>query len=116
MAGCGENVFQRLCASSLPGRGVLSFRSKHGRHWAVKRRSFITLLGGAAAAWPLTAHAQQTDRVRRIGLLMAWAESDPEAQPRMAAFMSRLRELGWIDGGNCRIERHRSAGDIERMD
>jgi ABC-type uncharacterized transport system substrate-binding protein len=82
---------------------------------ALRRRKFITLLGGAAA-WPLAARAQQTDRVRRIGLLMAWAESDPEAQPRMAAFMSRLRELGWIDGRNCRIERHWSAGDIERMD
>jgi putative tryptophan/tyrosine transport system substrate-binding protein len=82
----------------------------------MKRRTFISLLGGTVAAWPLAARAQQPDRVRRIGLLMAWAESDPEAQPRMAAFMSRLRELGWIDGRNCRIERHWSAGDIERMD
>jgi len=63
----------------------------------IERRKFLATLGGAAAAWPLAARAQQTDRVWRIGLLMAWAESDPEAPPRMAAFMSRLRELGWIE-------------------
>ncbi|MFL6546127.1 MAG: hypothetical protein ACJ8LM_13230 [Candidatus Udaeobacter sp.] len=81
----------------------------------LKRREFITLLGGAAAALPLAARAQQSDRTRRIGLLMGWAESDPEVQPRMAAFMTRLRELGWIDRRNCRIELHWSAGDVERM-
>jgi hypothetical protein len=69
----------------------------------MKRREFITLLSGAAA-WPLAARAQQSDRVRRIGMLMAWAESDPEVQPRLAAFMTTLRELGWIDGRNCQIE------------
>jgi putative ABC transport system substrate-binding protein len=82
----------------------------------MKRREFITLLGGTAVAWPLAARAQQSDRVRRIGLLMAWAEGDPEAQPRLTAFMTTLRELGWIDGRNCRIELRWSAGDLERMD
>jgi putative tryptophan/tyrosine transport system substrate-binding protein len=82
----------------------------------MKRREFITLLGGAAAAWPLVTNAQQSDRVRRIGMLMAWAESDPEVQPRLAAFMTTLRELGWIDGRNCQIELRWSAGDLERMD
>jgi putative ABC transport system substrate-binding protein len=82
----------------------------------MRRREFITLFGGATAAWPLAARAQQTERVRRIGMLMAWAESDPEAQPRLAAFMTTLRELGWIDGRNCRIELRWSAGDLERMD
>src|SRR5262249_27495832 len=82
----------------------------------VKRRKFITLLGGAAAAWPLAVRAQQSGRVRRIGLLMAWAESDPEAQPRLAALMTTLRELGWIAGQNCRIELRWSAGDLEHMD
>src|SRR6476620_1202369 len=80
----------------------------------MRRREFITLIGGAAA-WPLGARAQQLDRVRRIGLLMAWAQSDPEVQPRMAAFMTTLRELGWIDGRNCRIELHWSAGDLGLM-
>src|SRR5262249_23657891 len=80
----------------------------------VKRRDFITLLGGAVA-WPLAASAQQSGRMQRIGLLMAWAQSDPEVQPRMAAFMSTLRELGWIDGRNCRIELQWSSGDIGLM-
>jgi hypothetical protein len=79
-----------------------------------RRRAFISLLGGAAA-WPLAARAQQIERVRRIGMLMAWAESDPEAQPRVAAFMAALRELRWIDGQTCHIELRWSAGDMERM-
>jgi ABC-type uncharacterized transport system substrate-binding protein len=82
----------------------------------MKRRQFITLLGGAAAAWPLAARAQQADRMRRIGMLMAWSETDPEVQPRMAAFMTTLRELGWVDGRNCRTEFYWSAGDLGLMD
>jgi hypothetical protein len=65
--------------------------------------------------WPVAARAQQLDRLRRIGLLMAWAQSDPEVQPRMAAFIATLRELGWIDGRNCRIELRWSAGDLRLM-
>jgi putative tryptophan/tyrosine transport system substrate-binding protein len=80
----------------------------------VKRREFILAIG-SAAAWPLAARAQRLDRVRRIGLLMAWAQSDPEVQPRMAAFITTLRELGWIDGRNCRIELRWSAGDLGLM-
>jgi ABC-type uncharacterized transport system substrate-binding protein len=70
----------------------------------VKRRDFITLLGGAAAAWPLAARAQQPDRMRRIGVLMSFAPNDPEAQSRTAALEHRLRELGWVIGRNLRIE------------
>jgi len=81
----------------------------------MRRRTFITLLGGGVAAWPLAARAQQSSRARRVGLLMAWAQSDPEVQPRMAAFMTTLRGLGWIDGGNCRIELHWSGGDLGLM-
>jgi ABC-type uncharacterized transport system substrate-binding protein len=81
----------------------------------MKRREFIALLGGAAA-WPRAARAQQADRVRRIGMLMAWAETDPEVQPRMSAFMTTLRELGWVDGRNCRFEFRWSAGDLGLMD
>ena len=62
------------------------------------RREFITLLDGAAASWPLTAHAQQADNVRRIGVLMGVAERDPDAQPRVAAFERALQDLGWING------------------
>jgi putative tryptophan/tyrosine transport system substrate-binding protein len=81
----------------------------------IRRREFIVTLGGAAAAWPLAARAQQTDRVRRIAALMSMAADDPEAEPRVAAFESGLRELGWLDGHNLRIEyRWVSDGDLLR--
>jgi putative ABC transport system substrate-binding protein len=70
----------------------------------MKRREFITLLGGAAAAWPLDARAQQGERIRRIGVLMAYPESDPEGQSFVAAFRGRLQKLGWVEGRNIRIE------------
>jgi putative ABC transport system substrate-binding protein len=69
----------------------------------VKRREFITLLGGAVAQ-PLAARAQQGDRVRRIGVLMGYAESDPEAQAHVAAFREELQKLGWIQGRNVQID------------
>jgi putative ABC transport system substrate-binding protein len=81
--------------------------------FGMKRREFITLLGGAAA-WPLAARAQQPDRVRRIGVLQAIDESDPEAQLRKAAFVRRLQELGWTDGRNVRIDYRSAAGDDDR--
>ena len=70
----------------------------------MKRREFITLIGGAAAAWPLAARAQQPDRMRRIGVLMAAAADDPEYQTRMGAFLQELVLLGWTDGRNVRID------------
>ena len=70
----------------------------------MKRREFITLLGGAAAAWPLAARAQQRERVRRVGVLMTLAADDPEAQARVAAFLQGLGQLGWIVGRDVRIE------------
>jgi hypothetical protein len=71
----------------------------------VKRRAFITLLGGAAAAgWPLAVRAQQSERVRRVGVLMPNAADDPEYQARMTAFLQGLAQLGWIDGRNVRID------------
>jgi putative ABC transport system substrate-binding protein len=63
----------------------------------VKRRSFITLLGGAAAAWPLGARAQQGAGVRRIGILMAYSENDREYQSHLAAFREELQKLGWAE-------------------
>src|SRR6266581_1706594 len=68
------------------------------------RREFITLLGGAAAAWPLAARAQQAERVRRIGALMAYAESDPEGQAQVAAFRQQLQALVCAEGRNIRID------------
>jgi len=70
----------------------------------VKRRDFITLLGGAAVAWPLAARAQQTGRMRRIGVLMNFAADDPEGQARIAAFHQGLQESGWTLGRNARID------------
>jgi ABC-type uncharacterized transport system substrate-binding protein len=75
----------------------------------MKRRDFITLLGGAAASWPLAARAQ-TKRMRRIGVLMGLVAKDPEAQSRVAAFENGLQELGWVNGRNLSIE-YRWAGD-----
>jgi hypothetical protein len=73
----------------------------HFRRW--KRRAFITLLG-ATAAWPLAARAQRPDRTRQVGVLMALAQSDPEAQLRAQAFEAGLRGLGWVDGRNLRLD------------
>ncbi len=70
----------------------------------MKRREFITLLGGSVATWPLVARAQQPERMRRIGVLMASAADDSESQARIAAFTQALQQLGWSDGGNLRID------------
>jgi putative ABC transport system substrate-binding protein len=70
----------------------------------MKRRQFITLLGGMAAAWPLEARAQQADRMRRIGVLVALAESDPEIKARLSAFRQGLEKRGWSEGRNVRID------------
>jgi putative ABC transport system substrate-binding protein len=80
----------------------------------MKRRDFIILLGGAAASWPLAARAQQPDRVRRIGVMIANAESDPEGQDRVVAFRRGLQELGWADGRNLRIDYRWAIGESRR--
>jgi|RhiMetdeSRZDD1v2_1073273.scaffolds.fasta_scaffold11079_13 putative ABC transport system substrate-binding protein len=70
----------------------------------MRRREFITILSGAAAMWPLPARAQQSDRVRRIGVLIASTADDPEWQARLAAFQQGLQQLGWSDGRNVHID------------
>jgi putative ABC transport system substrate-binding protein len=80
----------------------------------LKRREFISLLCGAAA-WPVAARAQQPDRMRRIGVLMAYAETDSTAQSWLAAFRAALAKLGWTEGSNLRIELRWSAADADRM-
>jgi putative tryptophan/tyrosine transport system substrate-binding protein len=70
----------------------------------MRRRDFIKVIVGSVAAWPSTALAQQPNIMRRIGVLTNLPESDPEAQSRNAAFLERMRQLGWRDGGNLRIE------------
>jgi putative ABC transport system substrate-binding protein len=80
----------------------------------MKRRNFISLLGGAAAAWPLAARAQQGERVRRIGVLLPQAPDDPEAQTRVGAFLQALQPLGWTIGRNVRIDYRWGADDPDR--
>jgi putative tryptophan/tyrosine transport system substrate-binding protein len=79
------------------------------------RRDFITLLGGAAATWPLAARAQQSERVRRIGVLMHSRADEPEAQARLLAFLQGLQEVGWAVGRNLRIDYRWSVGDAARL-
>jgi putative ABC transport system substrate-binding protein len=80
----------------------------------MRRREFITLLGGAAAAWPLAVRAQQAGGMRRVGVLAAYAEHDPEAQVRVTAFRQALQGLGWTEGGNVVMEYRWGAGDADR--
>jgi putative tryptophan/tyrosine transport system substrate-binding protein len=77
----------------------------------VKRRAFISLLGGAAAAWPLAGRAQQGERMRRVGVLSGSAPDDPDAQARLAALRQGLQQLGWIEGRNLQIDARWGAGD-----
>jgi putative ABC transport system substrate-binding protein len=81
----------------------------------MRRRDFITLLGGAAAAWPLMARAQQPERMRRIGVVMAYAGSDPNGQVQVAAFRQALQKLGWIEGRNIRIDFRYAFDDSARV-
>jgi putative tryptophan/tyrosine transport system substrate-binding protein len=70
----------------------------------MRRRDFITVVGGAAAAWPLAAWAQQTDRIRRVGVLMGYPENDLEGPAFFAAFREGLEKLGWVEGRNIRLD------------
>src|SRR5262252_6648710 len=81
----------------------------------MKRRAFITLLGGVAVVWPLAVRAQQGERVRRIGALMYLAADDAESPARVAAFARGLQELGWIEGRNIRIDYRWGGGDLDRV-
>jgi putative ABC transport system substrate-binding protein len=81
----------------------------------VKRREFITLLGGAAAAWPLAAHAQQGARVRRVGIVMPYPKGDSEYEARLRAFKQELAKLGWTDGGNIRFDEHWTTDDMDMV-
>ena len=81
----------------------------------MRRREFISLIGGVAVAWPLAARAQHSNRVRVIGSLNILAEDDPEAKLRMAAFKQGLQQLGWTEGSNVRIEERWAGGDAGRV-
>jgi putative tryptophan/tyrosine transport system substrate-binding protein len=81
----------------------------------MRRREFIILVGGAAAGWPIAARAQQPERMRRIGALMGFAESDPEGQRYIKAFLQGLQDLGWAPGRNVQIEYRWGGSDPDRI-
>ena len=81
----------------------------------VKRRDFITLLGGVAAAWPLAARAQQPHRMRHVGVLIGLTADDPELLTRIGALLQALEQMGWTDGRNIRIEYRWGSADAERI-
>ena len=80
----------------------------------MRRREFISLLGGTAVAWPLTSRAQQPERMRRIGVLINRAADNPQGQARLATFQQALKQLGWSDGRNVRIDIRWGENDVER--
>jgi putative ABC transport system substrate-binding protein len=81
----------------------------------LKRRQFITLLGGAAGAWPLAARAQQPQRIRQIGVLMGTSESDPDQRNLVSVFTRALADFGWTEGANIRVDRRWAEGDFNRL-
>jgi putative ABC transport system substrate-binding protein len=82
----------------------------------MRRREFITLLGSAAAAWPIAARGQQGERMRRIGVLTGGTAADsPDGQANIAAFLQGLQQLGWTDGRNMRIEHRWGAGNADNI-
>src|SRR5215510_10696870 len=80
----------------------------------MKRREFITLIGGASVAWPMVARAQASHPVARIGVLMGIGDTDPEAIPRMEALQKGLQELGWTEGRNIHLDYRWTAGDVDK--
>src|SRR5262245_19120439 len=79
----------------------------------MRRREFITLVGGAVS-WPIAVRAQQPERIRRVGVLMPYGKDNPEVLPRIAAFIDELQQLGWIDGRNAKIEYRWDTGDLQK--
>jgi putative tryptophan/tyrosine transport system substrate-binding protein len=80
----------------------------------MRRRDFIKVIAGSAAAWPLAARAQQAERMRRVGVLMPFAKDSPEAQARIAAFLQELQKLGWTESRNLQIEYRWDTGDLRK--
>jgi putative ABC transport system substrate-binding protein len=81
----------------------------------IKRRDFIALCGGAAVGWPLTARAQQPEPMRRVGILMPYAENDPEYRTHVQALRDALRKSGWIEGGNIEFDEHWTTDNMDRI-
>src|SRR2546427_769184 len=99
------------CTRCCPSDGVVGYDLRWGR--PMRRRDFVTLLGGAAT-WPLAARAQQSEPMRRIGALTGIGD-DERGQARFAVFVQALAQLGWIDGRNVRIDYRWGGGDIDKI-
>jgi putative tryptophan/tyrosine transport system substrate-binding protein len=80
----------------------------------MRRRDFIKVIGGSTVAWPLAARAQG-QRMRRVGVLMPFAENDPDAMAQLSGFIQGLAQLGWTDGGNVRMDLRWAAGSVDRI-
>jgi putative tryptophan/tyrosine transport system substrate-binding protein len=102
-------------AMITPGQGRIERRLAAILAAGIARREFMAVLGGAAIVWPLAARAQKSGPVRRVGVLMADAEGDPEGQSSAAALRHGLEELGWVDGRNLRLDYRWAAGDVGRV-
>src|SRR6476620_6930674 len=81
----------------------------------MKRREFISVLCGATVAWPIASGAQQRERARRVGVVMGYPETNPNAQLQVTAFRQQLQKLGWIEGDNLRIDIRYGADDSNRI-
>src|SRR5262245_43955594 len=81
----------------------------------MKRRNFISLLGGAALAWPLAARAEEAERVRRVAVILPYPENDPQSQARTAIFRAALKERGWVEGRNVQLDLRWDASNLERI-
>src|SRR5262249_24835085 len=111
-AGAGDQSRRRQGARPRSSSHAARPRRRGDR--VIRRREFITLVGGAAA-WPLAAHAQQAEQMRHIGVLTPGAADDPVVQQRNAAFLQALQQLGWTVGRNLRIDYRWPRGDAERI-
>src|SRR5215472_6142629 len=99
---------------AVPRRDMVGYASRQ-RGALMRRREFITLLGGAAAGWPLAVRAQQPGQIKRLGVLIGLSEDDPAAQARLAAFRQALAELGWIGARNVHFEVYWTAGEMDLL-
>jgi hypothetical protein len=81
----------------------------------MRRRDFVTFVAGTAATWPLAVHAQPSERMRRVGVLMGYSETDPAAQAQVAAFRKGLQKLGWDEGRNIQVDVGFPSTDIEKV-
>lgn len=103
------------CDILRSGTGGLTRPSSEKPMRSIRRRDFVTFIGGAAV-WPIAARAQQPGRMRRVGVLMAFDENDPEAKTYLLEFTQGLAELGWTDGSNLRMDVRWGAGNVDRIE